>query len=169
MNIYEQLEQDLENPDKRKKIIEVIKQSGLFDNLAESMADKDDWNINVEAFMDEENSVCESMGDYNFKDLPDYNYFESIEECSTWAKRINALHKLRLIANHLNEGWKPDWGNGVQDKYRVWRDMDSDTYATECNMRNIESMIYFKDEESAHKAIKLMGKESLDALFGVES
>ena len=42
-------------------------------------------------------SICKKCGKRY------YGVFESEEECKVWAKRINALHKLRLIANNLNE------------------------------------------------------------------
>ena len=40
-------------------------------------------------------------------------------------KAIVANAKLTIIAEALNEGWKPDWNNGEWDKWYPWFDMRS--------------------------------------------
>ncbi len=39
-------------------------------------------------------------------------------------KGVNAAAKLFLLAEVLNEGWKPDWNDNNQRKYYPWFDME---------------------------------------------
>lgn len=55
-----------------------------------------------------------------FKDVLDEtgkNPFDFDEECEGLSKDEIAYKKLKLIAQALNEGWKPDWGNWDEWKY----------------------------------------------------
>ena len=40
-------------------------------------------------------------------------------------KDEQAYRKLKVIAEALNEGWKPDWKNGQWDKWYPWFDLSS--------------------------------------------
>jgi hypothetical protein len=37
-----------------------------------------------------------------------------------------AYKKIKIIANALNEGWKPDWKNSDEYKYYPWFDFEDD-------------------------------------------
>lgn len=72
----------------------------------------------------------------------EYNKFFTSDDCKLWARKINALHKLRLIANHLNGVFSRDEGG-----------------------REIGIGFYFETEEQKEKAIEMMGEKSMEDLF----
>ena len=168
MNIHEQLEIAMQDPEQAMKIVSILVDSGMF--KSDSQEDDGDWKVKPNFTIDADlvPMDCDHLHEELMSKFHDYNVFETKEECEVWAKRINAMHKLRLIANHLNEGWKPDWKNSDQAKYRIrCNTYKNEGYKAGSNTVTVEGMIYFKDEESVNKAIELMGKESLDDLFGV--
>lgn len=91
--------------------------------------------------------------------------YRDLDNCTSkaQAKRMIAFNKLQNIAKYLNDGWKPnfEYGNknwcinreGV-DNYKIfWSDIFN------------SGSVYFKTEELAWEAFRLMGRESLDDLF----
>ena len=91
--------------------------------------------------------------------------YRDFDNCTSKAqvKRMIAFNKLQNIAKYLNDGWKPnfEYGNknwyinreGV-DNYKIfWSDIFN------------SGSVYFKTEELAWEAFRLMGRESLDDLF----
>lgn len=96
----------------------------------------------------------------------DYN-FEDAVNCTSvaQAKRMVAFNKLQNIAKYLNNGWKPTFGLGK----RNW------SICKECNNYlplwvdiTENSSVYFKSEEAANEAIRLMGENSLNDLFSTD-
>ena len=95
------------------------------------------------------------------------NYNDS-DNCTSKAqvKRLIAFNKLQNIAKYLNDGWKPnfEYGNknwyicreGVDNYKMFWTDVFN------------SGSVYFKTEELAWKAIRLMGKESLKDLLSTD-
>jgi hypothetical protein len=94
--------------------------------------------------------------------------YKDFDNCTSIAqvKRMIAFNKLQNIAKYLNNGWKPnfEYGNknwyinreGV-DNYKIfWSDIFNS-----CS-------VYFKTEELAWKALRLMGRESLNDLFSTD-
>ena len=96
------------------------------------------------------------------------DYYKDINNCTSeaQAKRLLAFNKLQNIAKYLNEGWKPnfEYGNrnwfisreGVTNHKIFWTDIRNSGY------------VYFKTEDTAWKAIRLMGKKSMDDLFSTD-
>lgn len=86
------------------------------------------------------------------------------------AKRIMAFNKLQNIANYLylKDGFKPDFGNPKARQFVIFRsEHTQEPYLAMQGVAN-SSFVYFKTEEDAELAIKMMGKESLDDLFEIE-
>lgn len=94
--------------------------------------------------------------------------YRDLDNCTSkaQAKRMIAFNKLQNIAKYLNDGWKPnfEYGNknwyinreGV-DNYKIfWSDIFN------------SGSVYFKTEELAWEAFRLMGRESLDDLFSTD-
>lgn len=93
------------------------------------------------------------------------------------AKRTLAYNKLQNIAKYLNEGWKPDFDDTLQEKFYIVytgdkpeSDFEVDLLKGYCVYSKInepayESSIYFKTFNLACEAIRLMGKDSLNDLF----
>ena len=105
--------------------------------------DINDFSVELNYFID--NSMEPGEGPekrVRFGEMEDYNYFESREECKLWARKINALHKLRLIDNHLNGDFS----------------REEDGHA-------IRIGFFFADQEKKQKAIEMMGEKSMEDLF----
>jgi len=68
--------------------------------------------------------------------------------------------KLVIIAEAMNDGWKPDWTNGQWDKYYPWFDLSSGSGLRydDCDHRrstsDVGSRLCFKSRELAEYAGK---------------
>ena len=62
--------------------------------------------------------ACEALELDAKKVIPDFSMFPEKHQ-----KAMVAHAKLIIIAEALNEGWEPDWGNREWDKYYPWFDM----------------------------------------------
>lgn len=78
-------------------------------------------------------------------------------------KSLLAMKKLQLIAKHLNDGWEP---NDEVDTWGIIRSTITKSYLP-INFKTFRwhGAVAFKTEELAERAIKIMGKQSLDDLF----
>lgn len=86
-----------------------------------------------------------------------------------WAKenepKLYWTKVLQLIADDLNEGWKPDWKNGNQFKYFIeTSDKNWLGIHTASTNKNYSIDSYFKSTELTEKAIQIMG-DKLDYIF----
>lgn len=77
---------------------------------------------------------------------------------SPYTKSQNAYLKLMIIAEALNDGWKPDWKDGTQRKYQAYFYAESDggfSY-TYCNAwtssTDVPSRLCFKNYEICEHA-----------------
>lgn len=93
----------------------------------------------------------------------EYNY-NDINNCASEAqcKRMVAFNKLQNIAKFLNKGWKPDFT--YSSHYTICKDCTGE-YCFLANDKYQSGAIYFKTEELAREAIRLMGESSLNDLF----
>ena len=79
-------------------------------------------------------------------------------------KAIISHAKLVIIAEALNEGWKPDWKNGNEWKYYPWFRMSSGSglaygaYASRYSYSAVGSRLCFKTGELAEYAGKQFKK-----------
>lgn len=90
--------------------------------------------------------------------------YNDIDNCTSMAqaKRIVAFNKLQNIAKYLNKGWKPDFT--YSSNYTICKDCTGKySFLTNCTYQ--AGAIYFKTEELAREAIRLMGEASLNDLF----
>lgn len=108
--------------------------------------------------------------------------YDDIDNCASkaQAKRLVAFNKLQNIAKYLNDGWKPDFDDTLQEKFYIVYTGDKpesnfevDLLKGYCVYSKInepayESSIYFKTFNLACEAIRLMGKESLNDLFSTD-
>lgn len=92
------------------------------------------------------------------------NSYNDINNCASEAqvKRYAAFNKLQNIAKYLNKGWKPDFT--YSSNYTICKDCTGKySFLTNCTYQ--AGAIYFKTEELAREAIRLMGEASLNDLF----
>ena len=95
------------------------------------------------------------------------NTYNDIDNCvsEAQAKRIVAFNKLQNIAKYLNKGWKPDFFD-TEKKWVIVKDGKS--FSTRYNQSVNDADVYFKSEDLANEAIRIMGKESLNDLFSTD-
>ena len=85
-------------------------------------------------------------------EMPDFSTFPE-----DMRKHFEALFKMVVIVEALNEGWKPDWDNGNEWKYYPWFWMspssfafDGSSYAYEYADAGSGSRLALKSEELAN-------------------
>ena len=95
-----------------------------------------------------------------------YN-FEDAVNCTSvaQAKRMVAFNKLQNIAKYLNGDWKPDF-DGDHKNWNI--NKDGDTFIAMYTKYVNKASVYFKSEEAANEAIRLMGEDSLNDLFSTD-
>jgi hypothetical protein len=84
--------------------------------------------------------------------------FETREAAEKASKVYRKFHRLYKLAEELNEGWIPNWDDDLQPKFAIAQRKGK--YL--CNQINIIEFIdhiYFKSEEAAEKAIKILEQE----------
>lgn len=108
-------------------------------------------------FCDEDDIIEGKQGLVNYKDSVN---------CITpaQAKRCIAFNKLQNIAKYLNGNWKPDFGDSSK-KWYIFKDI---CYGVTFNYTTNQGVVYFKNEDLANEAIRLMGKDSLNDLFSTD-
>ena len=107
------------------------------------------------------------LGKYiDSKTAHDENY-DDFDNCTSeaQAKRMAAFNKLMNIAKYLNGDWKPDF-DGNHENWNITK--DGDTYIPMYTKMVNKANTYFKSEDLAYEAIRLMGEESLNDLFSTE-
>lgn len=98
---------------------------------------------------------------------PDGVNFNDINNSTSEAqvKRLAAFNKLQNIAKYLNNGWKPTFGLGK----RNWSICKEGDYYLPLWVDITENCsVYFKSEEAANEAIRLIGEDSLNDLFSTD-
>lgn len=96
-----------------------------------------------------------------------YITYNDLSNCASMAqaKRLAAFNKLQNIAKYLNKGWEPDF-RSPEKKWCIVKDGES--FSIQYNQAINDASIYFKNEDLANEAIRLMGKESLNDLFSTD-
>lgn len=81
--------------------------------------------------------------------------------------RLLALNKLLNVAEYLNDGWKPNWENRSQQKYVIVYDRSCKELAFMTVSNLTCGQVVFKDNESARKAIEILGEDEVKKALGV--
>lgn len=95
-----------------------------------------------------------------------YNDFDNCTS-EAHAKRMAALNKLHNIAKYLNGDWKPTF-DGHSENWDINVAYDSEEYIPCSSVVYNNGMVYFKSEQLANEAIRLMGEKSLKDLFSTD-
>lgn len=95
-----------------------------------------------------------------------YITYNDLSNCTSaaQAKRLAAFNKLQNIAKYLNDGWKPKFC-GNQKNWNIIK--DNGTFMAMFTTIS-KASVYFKSEDLAKEAIRIMGKESLNDLFSTD-
>lgn len=93
--------------------------------------------------------------------------YNNLNNCTSYAqaKRLLAFNKLMNIAKYLNNGWKPTFGLGKRN-WSIFN--EGNNYLPLWVDITENCSVYFKSEEAANEAIRLMGEESLNDLFSTD-
>lgn len=102
----------------------------------------------------------------NYLYSDEYNYNDH-NNCTNMAqtKRVAAFIKLQNIAKYLNNGWIPDFSD-LEKKWAIVKERE--IFTLKYNQYTNDASIYFKNEDLAKEAIRLMGEESLNDLFSTD-
>lgn len=74
-------------------------------------------------------------------------------------EKLLAINMLMNVAKYLNDGWQPNWNDIKEDKYHITiRDYGIQIH---CGAVWNNSIVYFKSEKLANKAIEILGKETI--------
>ena len=94
--------------------------------------------------------------------------YKDLDNCMSEAqvKRLMAFNKLQNIALYLNKGWCPNF-NCDEKKYFIMS-TGFKKYAIGYNTYCNDGTVFFKTEELAEQAIRIMGEESLADLFDTD-
>lgn len=91
---------------------------------------------------------------------------EYLERCAKWGikldaedytdknPQIEALKKLILLRDFYNNGWKPDWGKIIENKYHINKNYDRETNVLSFNVQiafNPLTFLTFNNSEYAHE------------------
>ena len=102
----------------------------------------------------------------NYLYSDEYNC-NDLNNCTSKAqvKHVAAFIKLQNIAKYLNGDWKPDF-DGSNQNWDISK--NSDTFIAIHTRYLNKASVYFKSEDLAYEAIRLMGEESLNDLFSTD-
>ena len=100
-------------------------------------------------------------------DMASPSNYKDVDNCTSEAqvKRLIAFNKLQNIAKYLNDGWKPKFNYNKTNWAIVKEEED---FVPRYNELTNDGSVYFKNEDIAYEAIRLMGKDSLNDLFSTD-
>lgn len=100
-------------------------------------------------------------------DIASPSNYKDFDNCTSEAqvKRLIAFNKLQNIAKYLNDGWIPDFSN-LEEKWSIVKERE-DFDPRYSQLTNV-GIVYFKSQELANEAIRLMGDDSLNDLFSTD-
>ena len=97
----------------------------------------------------------------NEKTFNQGNTFPTKQAAELEAKRRNLLTRFRAFRDECNDGWKPDWKDGFEDKLFISFDIFGDklSWRLARSVNGFNTFGYFQNESDALKAIELFGDE----------
>lgn len=111
------------------------------------------------AYWVQDNEIKKGVIRYSYNDIDNYTSLAQ-------AKRTLAFNKLQNIAKYLNEGWKPNFTDGTKN-WNISKKLNKEYKAMFSYSYNNEN-VYFKSENLAKEAIRIMGEDSLNDLFSTD-
>lgn len=103
---------------------------------------------------------------YDLRKFEQSQYFETYEEAEQYLKERKLLFKLHQYAKEKNEGWVPDWDNGMENKYYIYYSSDRKKLfvGTIFWGNEFNKLPLFKTKELARECIDLFGDEIIEVL-----
>lgn len=95
----------------------------------------------------------------------DWNFYYNSEE---QIARLIALSKLMVVADHLNDGWKPNWHLlSKEEKWCIEYIKNTGEIYVECWNNTTYGQVIFKTKDLALKAIQICGEQLVKEALGV--
>ena len=92
-------------------------------------------------------------------------YTRTVFTIPTHQQKCITFKKLLEVADYLNGDWKPDWNDKTEAKFFIlYNHKHKELRVWACNYIN-SGEVYFSSEESAKKAIEIIGEEELKQFF----
>lgn len=93
------------------------------------------------------------------KETTMYTAYFLLNNCTSQkqGKKVLAINALLNVAKYLNNGWMPDWSNSKENKYLIFINT-LNRIDIDWSMSN-RSIVYFKTEKLARKAIEILGED----------
>ena len=145
---------------------------GISKVLADIKANKEDtWEMKCPYKKGHEYWLLDSHGEpvlFNWNDcnfekyyLKQGSIFKTKEAAKLESKRRNLLTRFRAFRDECNDGWKPDWKDGFEDKLFISFDIFGDklSWRLARSVNGFNTFGYFQNESDALKAIELFGDE----------
>jgi len=109
--------------------------------------------------------------DHDIDHTPYWDGYLDMYVCNLPSKRhclqIQAIQKMMVVAEALNEGWVANWGKNVNGNYKVMYDTQQNRVEVGFNSYNCENVIYFKDYDTARQAAEILGEETIKQAYGL--
>lgn len=87
---------------------------------------------------------------------------------SKQAEKLIAINKLMNVAKYLNGDWKPNWEEADEKKYFIYIcPIDCYTSVKSATI-HMSDIVYFKSEELAKQAIKILGEQTIKTALSTD-
>lgn len=80
------------------------------------------------------------------------------------AEKLLAINKLMNVASYLNKDWKPDWKDQAQNKFFIF--IRNDEIRIDYVAVSNDGAVVFSDRETAQRATKILGEETIRLALG---
>lgn len=84
------------------------------------------------------------------------------------AEKLIAINKLMNVAKYLNEDWKPNWDEVDERKYFIYTCLIDSYIGVKSATIHMSDIVYFKSEELARQAIKILGEETIKTALSTD-
>jgi hypothetical protein len=93
------------------------------------------------------------------------NYYLTREEAEEQSRYGKARRKLQKIAKYYNQDWKPAWNGSESKYYLAFFGIGAYDYGVQRLVHLNNGAVYFKNRESADKALELLTEDEKKILF----
>lgn len=104
---------------------------------------------------------CKDKGIVTGLILPNVDLFPKQHQAA-----LTATAKLYLLAEEINDGWKPDWNNGDERKWYPWFDLEKHPVNNPTGFRFCAAYVYYA---SSRVGSRLCFRSREDAEFAGET
>ena len=141
---------------------EIDKERSTFEKIVFKSKKENYDSICKKLFLNKLGYFCNRSGRIQSITL-NYCGYKDINNCTSekQAKKLLAINQLMNVAKYLNRDWKPNWKDASEGKFCIFLDYKYNTIRIYCAHMLSESIVHFKTEELAQKAIDILGEETI--------